>query len=947
MPLTQSTNIPDIAISGSITAASGFAAITPGVPTNTAAAANSTVESALSGVGVVGIQIVGSWTGTIGYEASGDGTYWFPVNGIIPASGSVNTSTTANTIVRVNSAGYQQIRVRALGNSWSGTATIALTLNADASVIAATEITNLPTGSNTIGAVTQASGPWTTNQTQINGNAVATLTSGEQKIAVEGLAADGATASGNPVLVGGYDGSNAQTLLTDTSGRLIAVGAAASGASAVGNPVLVAGIDGSNNVKILSLDSSGNLSSTTTIKGGTGGVKASVRPDNRLSISAEQSAVLFESWDTPIDLSRWTQTYDVINVTPVATGNGKLTFSGANGGFGSGGWYKQSSQGSFAPEGGTLTLNFVIQLETGTPTSITRFWGKGTFIAGTPTAGSLVSTGIGFEAISGGGMQAAVYVSGTAQFTASVTKPSDGYYHNYCIQVRDTDITWYIDDMDNPVATLPLTNSNIAVAIVSSKTIFGVGAANGSTGSTTVVSAISTLINPARSLVLADPTYGHRRANVDSDGNLQVYDNAGFYGYNQRLRVGQPTLLFLDAFEGSALNTNLWTTSTVNYVIAVSNGAVNLNSTSLNAANNVATLISTKYIRFIDHAGIELSAKVRFTPPTSGSGEFLEIGFGAPSGTSVPTDGIFIRLNGASVGFSLLAEFNGVGNNLASATIGTDTSTNTLISYLNNNWLSLIMTVQSDSVRIRMYDYNNILQVDSIFPMPSGTVHDFFSTAHLPIFIRMFQTGTTTGVINLQVASVNVVQLDVEGNKDWADVSGSLQRNFAYKPDTFAQASNYPLSSAPGNSALSTSTPSLTTLGGIVAITNVVGAETDYPVISYQVPTGFSFVLTGIKIDGVVTTALTTTASTYLWGVGINGTANVLTSGSPIRIPIGVQGLLASAAVGTAVSNPIDHQFKTPLVVESGRYLHIILRVVTGAATGVVRWNVMPEGYFE
>ncbi|MGO9511207.1 MAG: hypothetical protein ACLPXZ_29185, partial [Mycobacterium sp.] len=44
----------------------------------------------------------------------------------------------------------------------------------------------LATGANTIGAVTQASGPWTINQTQINGSAVSTAASGVQKVGVVG-----------------------------------------------------------------------------------------------------------------------------------------------------------------------------------------------------------------------------------------------------------------------------------------------------------------------------------------------------------------------------------------------------------------------------------------------------------------------------------------------------------------------------------------------------------------------------------------------------------------------------------------------------------------------------------------------------------------------------------------------------------------------------------------
>jgi hypothetical protein len=109
----------------------------------------------------------------------------------------------------------------------------------------------LPTGSNTIGAVTQASGPWTINQTQINGNAVTTLVAGEQKVAVEGLVADGAAVSGNPVLTAGFDGTNVQTKLTDTSGRQVTVGAAADGAAVTGNPVLMGGQDGTNAQSIL------------------------------------------------------------------------------------------------------------------------------------------------------------------------------------------------------------------------------------------------------------------------------------------------------------------------------------------------------------------------------------------------------------------------------------------------------------------------------------------------------------------------------------------------------------------------------------------------------------------------------------------------------------------------------------------------------------------------
>lgn len=85
--------------------------------------------------------------------------------------------------------------------------------------------------------------------------AIRALTSADVVTAV-GAAASGAAVSGNPVLVGGTDGSNAQSFLTDTSGRQVSVGAAATGAPVAGNPVLVAASDGTNAQAIKS-DTSG------------------------------------------------------------------------------------------------------------------------------------------------------------------------------------------------------------------------------------------------------------------------------------------------------------------------------------------------------------------------------------------------------------------------------------------------------------------------------------------------------------------------------------------------------------------------------------------------------------------------------------------------------------------------------------------------------------------
>jgi hypothetical protein len=103
---------------------------------------------------------------------------------------------------------------------------------------------------------------------------------------VVGKAADGAAVSGNPVLVAGQDGTNAQSIKTDADGELqvdvltlpalvagtanigdvdvltmpdvTVVGKAADGAAVSGNPVLIAGQDGTN-AQSIKTDAAGEL----------------------------------------------------------------------------------------------------------------------------------------------------------------------------------------------------------------------------------------------------------------------------------------------------------------------------------------------------------------------------------------------------------------------------------------------------------------------------------------------------------------------------------------------------------------------------------------------------------------------------------------------------------------------------------------------------------------
>lgn len=114
--------------------------------------------------------------------------------------------------------------------------------------VSLSSLPSLPSGSNTIGAVTQASGPWTSNVTQINSNTISTAANGVQKVGIVGNAsgtldsAQAASAPANALAVGGVYNTSLPSLSNgqisqeqvDSSGRQITVGAGTAGTPAGG-----------------------------------------------------------------------------------------------------------------------------------------------------------------------------------------------------------------------------------------------------------------------------------------------------------------------------------------------------------------------------------------------------------------------------------------------------------------------------------------------------------------------------------------------------------------------------------------------------------------------------------------------------------------------------------------------------------------------------------------
>jgi hypothetical protein len=120
-------------------------------------------------------------------------------------------------------------------------------------------------------------------------------------------------------------------------------------------------------------------------------------------------------------------------------------------------------------------------------------------------------------------------------------------------------------------------------------------------------------------------------------------------------------------------------------------------------------------------------------------------------------------------------------------------------------------------------------------------------------------------------------------------------------------------------------------------------------------PTGKTLILRGIWIDTMNTGAAVATSATWLqWALGAGAsavslaTADAATTKSSARVPIGNQVFPIAAAIGTQAQR-LDVNLDSPIVVNSGEFVHVILKMPLGTATAsqVIRGVVGINGYFE
>lgn len=431
---------------------------------------------------------------------------------------------------------------------------------------------------------------------------------------------------------------------------------------------------------------------------------------------------------------------------------------------------------------------------------------------------------------------------------------------------------------------------------------------------------------------------------VDADGH--AIDTTE----NNYLRVSTSALVFYEQVDGSNVNTNLWNPSAISgMTITQASGFITLNGGSALTANAYAILQSNLNIPLYGTLPVlvEINAKVLNVPEANAT---VELGIGAAATNAAPTDGAFFRWSPTG-GFYCVVNNGGTENTSGniSGVLFTDTNGDTITPPPSTNTIHLYtIEIVEDHVQFFIDD----IQVADV-QTPAGQAFPV-NAGRQPILARVYNGGSTPSLAaQLFIGQVTVKQEDLYQNKTWAENLGSIGRGAFQSPvNAFGQTAQHANSAAPSSATLSNTAAGYTTLGGKYIFSVVSSAATDYALFAYQVPTGYQLVINDIAISSIVSTALGLTGTILEWAVGVNSSAVSLATADgsgtwgPRRIPLGVQGYGIST-LATVQSSDIVRHFSAPLVVDSGRYLHIIVALPTSSSTGAIRGDVTISGYFQ
>lgn len=406
-----------------------------------------------------------------------------------------------------------------------------------------------------------------------------------------------------------------------------------------------------------------------------------------------------------------------------------------------------------------------------------------------------------------------------------------------------------------------------------------------------------------------------------------------------RLRVAVDTILDSETFCNANQNSGKLFYNATTMTMALSSGFLTTNATSITTTTTGAVTRTWKMFPLFGQQTptyVESSAAFSAALATNTT---IDWGLFHPGAANpfAPTDGVYFRATSAGV-FGV-ANYNG-----AEVTTSVFSFTPTI-----NRVYQFLIALNEREVEFWIDDvlYGTIeTQVGQGQPMMSQNA---------PFAIRHAIVGGAAGsVLQFKVSDYSVflgsVQYPRSQGQQASEMGWGMQ--IQQGATTGGQLTTYATGAAPATVTLTASTaPATNTPGGLFALPIAVTAgESDYPLFAYQVPAGTAaipgktMVVTGIRINEMFVTiaALTGGPMVFCFAAGFGSTASSLATGESSsfganttkaarKIPIGSIGFGAAAAAGTIGTSNGDLYLDltaSPICVDPGHYLHIIMRCI-------------------
>lgn len=431
-------------------------------------------------------------------------------------------------------------------------------------------------------------------------------------------------------------------------------------------------------------------------------------------------------------------------------------------------------------------------------------------------------------------------------------------------------------------------------------------------------------------------TMGH-----DGVPTMVVNDGAARFARGDRMGnagVALHTPLLDAVIDGATVNASLLVTTAVSQTVTQATGSgIALNSAGSIAPNGFSFMSSFRKFTFMARGPV--MGRIRARLIKGGTNGVADWGFGDPTTNALLPNGAGFQYNS---GGKIVPFFTFNGNMVTATQIDT-----LLIDSVKYYWWDIIVSDDSIFFSVQNPDTGLII-AERQLQIPADAGRMFAATA-LGLFARTFvgALAATAPATQLFVGQAYVGRYDATMPTGPDVVMAGMGLSLDKHPLTGAQTANAANSAVVANAAaMSNTLLGYATLGGRFAFAAVAGGVTDYALFGFQVPAGYQANVKSLTIETINTGAAVATTPTLLeWDIGVNSVGLSLASGGTIRAGGIGSGSLPIGAVPGMKAERISEVFSSPIVCESGRFMHLILRMPIATATasqvitGTARFN--------